>query len=151
VPQKDSSYLLDTNVVRAILDGDLVVAQNALTVSPDKLFLSAVAVEEMTRGRLAELNDAREGKSRVGITLAYEWFLETLHLIHRFQILNYTDADEAQYKLFPANIKRIGRQDCRIAAQALNQGFIVVTRNTTHFSQIPNLLCEDWTILEEGQ
>ena len=105
--RRDSAYLLDTNVVRAILDGDSLVAQRTLATTPEKLFLSAVAVEEMTRGRLAELNDAREGKSRVGITLAYEWFLETLHLVHRFQILNYTDEDEAQYKQFSAAIKRI--------------------------------------------
>ena len=145
MPQKDSAYLLDTNIVRAILDGDPVVAKNTLSVSPDRLFLSAVAVEEMIRGRLAELNDAREGKSRVGVTLAYEWFLETLHLIHRFQIMNYTDADEAQYRQFSAAIKRVGRQDCRIAAQALNHGLIVVTRNVAHFSKVPGLLCEDWT------
>ena len=145
----DRSYLLDTNVVRAILSGDPAVAERVLATPPERLLLSAVAVEEMIRGRLAELNDAREGKSRVGITLAYEWFLETLHLVHRFPILNYTDADEAQFKRFSPVVKRIGRQDCRIAAQALNQDFVVVTRNVAHFSQVPDLLCEDWTLPDE--
>ncbi len=147
--RRDRRYLLDTNIVRAILAGEPTVAQNVLATPAENLFLSAVAVEEMTRGRLAELNDAREGKSKIGITLAYEWFLETLHLVHRFQILNYTDADEAQFKQFPASVKRIGRQDCRIAAQALNHGVVVVTRNTVHFTQVPGLLCEDWTVLHD--
>jgi len=145
VPQPSRSYLLDNNVVRAILSGDATVVHHVLSIPPERLFLSAVAVEEMVRGRLAELNDAREGKSRVGITLAYEWFLETIHLVHRFQILNYTDSDEARFKQFPAAVKRIGRQDCRIAAQALNNNIVVVTRNVSHFSQVPGLLSEDWT------
>ncbi len=148
MPEPEGRYLLDTNIVRAILDGEAFVAQNVLSVPAANLFLSAVAVEEMIRGRLAELNDAREGKSRIGITLAYEWFLETIHLVHRFQILNYTDADEARYREFSAAIKRVGRQDCRIAAQALNHGLVVVTRNTRHFAQVPNLQCDDWTLTD---
>jgi tRNA(fMet)-specific endonuclease VapC len=138
-------YLLDTNMVRAILSGDSNVAKRVLATPFEDIFLSVVAVEEMTRGRLAELNDARENKSRVSIETAYTWFLETLHLVHRFQILNYTDAAETAYRDFPASLKRIGRQDCRIAAQALTEGFVVVTRNTVHFSQVAGLRCEDWT------
>jgi tRNA(fMet)-specific endonuclease VapC len=138
-------YLLDTNMVRAILNGDTNVAKRVLTTPFEDIFLSIVAVEEMTRGRLAELNDARENKSKLSLETAYAWFLETLYLVHRFQILNYTDVAEAAYRDFPASIKRIGRQDCRIAAQALTENLIVITRNTEHFSQVVGLRCEDWT------
>jgi tRNA(fMet)-specific endonuclease VapC len=138
-------YLLDTNMVRAILNGDANVAKRVLATPFEDIFLSIVAVEEMTRGRLAELNDARENKSKLSLETAYTWFLETLYLVHRFQILNYTDVAEAAYRDFPASLKRIGRQDCRIAAQALTENLIVITRNTEHFSQVVGLHCEDWT------
>jgi hypothetical protein len=44
----------------------------------------------------------------------------------------------------PASVKRIGPQDCRIAAQALAHGLIVITRNLRDFNAI-GAPCEDWS------
>jgi tRNA(fMet)-specific endonuclease VapC len=44
----------------------------------------------------------------------------------------------------PASFK-IGRTDLRIAATALENGAIVVTRNIRDFQQIPALTIEDWS------
>ena len=58
-------------------------------------------------------------------------------------ILRYDDAAVQIFRDYPASIKRAGSQDCRIAAVAQANGFIVVTMNTAHFAKIgvPN---EDW-------
>ena len=39
---------------------------------------------------------------------------------------------------------RIGRTDLRIAATVLEQGAILVTRNTHDFKRVPGLQVENW-------
>ena len=42
-------------------------------------------------------------------------------------------------------VRRIGSQDCRIAASAIAAGWIVVTANQKDFSRIPGVQFEDWS------
>lgn len=39
----------------------------------------------------------------------------------------------------------IGTNDLKIAAIALANDAVVLTRNTQHFGKVPNLRTEDWT------
>ena len=41
---------------------------------------------------------------------------------------------------------RIGRMDLRIASIALSREMVLVTRNVSDFSKVPDLQIEDWTI-----
>lgn len=41
---------------------------------------------------------------------------------------------------------RVATMDLRIAAIALAQGLILLTRNTVDFSKVPDLVIEDWTV-----
>ncbi len=62
-----------------------------------------------------------------------------------FQILPYTDEAEQLYQSWPAKQKRVGPNDCRIAASAIVAGLTVVTCNQKDFSTVPGLVWEDWS------
>jgi tRNA(fMet)-specific endonuclease VapC len=139
-------YLLDTDHVSLLLTGHPKVTARIAEKPEADIWVSPVTVEEMMRGRLAEVNAVREGKSRSTMEAAYALFLADMAMALRFQILPYTNNAEELYRAFPAAVKRVGKQDCRIAALALVAGFAVVTRNSVHYSQIPGLSIEDWTV-----
>jgi len=54
------------------------------------------------------------------------------------------------YAQIPANVRRVGSRDCRIAASAVASGMAVITSNTRHFAQVadalPELRFADWYI-----
>ena len=61
------------------------------------------------------------------------------------------DADAAvEYAQIRAWLRRqgtpIGKLDTQIAAIARVHNLVVVTHNTRHFSRVPDLQIEDWTI-----
>ncbi|MBW4678093.1 MAG: type II toxin-antitoxin system VapC family toxin [Desmonostoc geniculatum HA4340-LM1] len=55
------------------------------------------------------------------------------------------EAQELYTHLINQKIK-VGRQDLRIAAIVLSVDGILVTRNNRDFSQVPNLVLENWTL-----
>jgi tRNA(fMet)-specific endonuclease VapC len=61
-------------------------------------------------------------------------------------ILKFDLAACAIYKELRRQRIRIGTQDLRIAAIVLANNAILVTRNYRDFSQVSDLLQEDWTI-----
>lgn len=74
--------------------------------------------------------------------------MDLVHELSRVSILRY-DEDAVQiFRDFPASVKRAGSQDCRIAAAAQANGFIIVTSNITHFTKI-GATCEDWSLASE--
>ncbi|WP_265276229.1 hypothetical protein [Nostoc sp. KVJ3] len=41
---------------------------------------------------------------------------------------------------------RIATMDLRIASIALSRSLVLLTRNTSDFSKVPNLMTQDWTV-----
>ena len=50
-----------------------------------------------------------------------------------------------RYEQLRASFRRIGKNDLRIAAIALEHGATLATRNVQDFRQIPGLQIEDWS------
>ena len=83
------------------------------------------------------------GKSEIR---AHQVLSEIIPTLARFQVWPYDSAAAAVFDKMSAETKRIGRNDCKIAASAVAHGLIVVTRNVQHFEKIePPVKIEDWT------
>ncbi len=138
-------YLLDTSVVSNFLDERRYYPQltaRILSQSPEHIFISIITVEEILQGALASVQKVKRKSS---VTKAYQYFEDLFTALHRFQILSYTSKAESIYQSLPAKIKRIGTQDCRIAAIAKAYEFTVITVNVNDFISISIAPVEDWT------
>ena len=134
-------YLLDADTASLALRENKRV-QGRMRRSPD-VWLSAIAAEEMLTGVLALLNANRD---KPGTLFNYGLLINLLSFLGGMRIYPYDEKAVLLYQSFPASVKRIGPQDCRIAASAIAAGWIVVTANTRHFSQIPGVQFEDWSL-----
>ncbi len=87
-----------------------------------------------------------KAKTADQLITAYAKLESLLHLFSASQILSFDhQASEAAETLQRQRI-RIGTMDLRIAGIALSQNAILLTRNFSDFSKVPNLRVEDWTI-----
>lgn len=138
-------YLLDTSVVSNFLDEKRYYPQltaRILNQPPEKIFISIITVEEILQGALASVQKV---KRKTSVTEAYQYFEDLFTALHNFQILSYTPESENIYQSLPAKIKRIGTQDCRIAAIARANELSIVTVNVRDFVSIGLTNVEDWT------
>jgi tRNA(fMet)-specific endonuclease VapC len=115
-------------------------------VNAENLAVTIVTVEEVIRGRLNVIRQASEPSQADKLVLAYTRLWDTLD---DFKILNILKFDQNAFTIYTAFHRqkiRIGTQDLRIAAIVLANNAILVTRNYRDFSQVPDLVQEDWTI-----
>ncbi len=138
-------HLLDTSVVSNFLDERRYYPQltaRILNQPPELIFISIITVEEILQGALAAIQKV---KRKPSVIEAYQYFEDLFAALHRFQILSYTTEAENIYQSLPAKSKRIGTQDCRIAAIASANRFTIVTVNVNDFVSIGLTEVEDWT------
>ena len=141
-------YLLDTDTFSLALHGEPRLIARLEQTPPETVWLSVVAAEEVLHGALAEVNKERKRPAGDRICLAYDFVVTALTQIGRCRLLPYDPAAHRLYQSWPASVKRVGPQDCRIAACAIVHGLIVVTRNRRDYAQIPGARFEDWTVPE---
>ena len=129
-------YMLDTNTVSHLVKSHPRVTQNLVDVPIASLSISSITEGELLFG-LAKRPEAKK-----------------LHLIVR-EFLRYVDVlpwdsqVAGDYGLIRAELEKQGKiiapLDLLIAAHALSIKAILVT-NDRAFSQMPQLIIEDWTI-----
>ena len=141
-------FLLDTDTFSEYLNEDpsidaaSPITRHIASLAPDRVVISAVTLAEVMRGMLNLLQRMEKaGKDAAG----YAALLRVDYALHRFPLVQYADSAHTHFVEFAPSIRRLGRPDCQIAAIALANEYIIVTRNVRHFSQIPGVLCEDWT------
>jgi tRNA(fMet)-specific endonuclease VapC len=142
------SYLLDTNIITLLLRGNPPVAlQNRLSqTSPTQRFICSVTIQEMMKGRLAQLSRAEDPKAKSELWRQHEIFLQTFQHLQSLLAILYDEQADTIFAGMSNGQKRKGVPDCRIAACALSHGCVLVTQNTSDFTGISGLVIEDWTI-----
>lgn len=139
-----SQYILDTDHVTLFQHNYPKISQQVGAVSSSNIFVTTVTLEEQLRGRLAGIS--RAATKPEFLAVAYGNLRKTLHYFYSVNLLNFDDAAYNCYQSLLQLKIRIGTQDLRIAAIALANQAILVTRNQQDFSKVPNLSLEDWTV-----
>ena len=137
-----SLYILDTDHVTLHQRNYPQVIDRIQNVTLEELATTVITVEEQMRGRLAQL-----GQTRVNLALAYTQLRTTLDYFCGLTILPFDVVAQQQYQILRSQKIRIGTLDLRIAAIALAQNAVVITRNQRDFEQVPGLKLEDWSSL----
>lgn len=131
-----ASYLLDTNILSAVLRGTPASLLNRIAVlAPERLCLSSLVLAEMQAGaeksqrRAATLGAVRD--MTAGMTL-----------------IPFDAGDAHAYGRIRAALERkgatIGPLDLLIAAQAVARDLVLVTDNLREFRRVPGLHGENW-------
>lgn len=134
-------YILDTDHVSLYQRRHPQVVARVLATAPADLAVTTITLGEQVQGRLAVIRQAR---SQPDAARGYLRLRETVEFYQAIQLVDYTTAAIAHFEELRRQGVRIGTQDLRIAAIALVEGAILVSRNTRDFAQVPGLTLEDW-------
>lgn len=135
-------FLLDTDHLTLYQLRHAPLLNHLATLPLNRVGVSVVTVEEALRGRLAALARARDGKARIRL---YPHFLASVQLFSQLQVVPFDQACEDQFQQLRALRLRIGSQDLKIAATALANQLVLITRNTRDFARVPGLRVDDWS------
>ncbi len=137
-----SLFILDSDHLSLYQRGHKPIQQYLLNTPPEDIAITIISVEELIRGRFAQVRKAKKQRERLN---AYHWLSETFDFLTDFTVLKYDLRAEIHFQDLRAQKIRVGTQDLRIAAIALSKNGIVVTRNERDFGKIPRLKIEDWS------
>jgi tRNA(fMet)-specific endonuclease VapC len=138
-----SFFVIDTDILTLYHHGDPIVARKIHSCVWSELAIAVVTVDEQLTGWYNFLRSARQPKA---IAHAYALLSDTVVRLARWRMLPYTEATIARVVHLKALRLNVGHMDLRIAATALENGAIVVTRNRRDFGRIPGLRIEDWSV-----
>jgi tRNA(fMet)-specific endonuclease VapC len=136
-------YLLDTDHFTLHELGHPALRQHLSAHPPDAIAISIVTAEESLRGRVALLAKLQDGTARIR---AYAKLRDTIRFLNTIPIVGFDQPAEDQFQQLKSQKLRVGTRDLKIAAVALANNLIVVTRNRKDFGQVPGLQLEDWSI-----
>lgn len=131
---QNGKYLLDTNVLIALLEEEIVIQDQGSSQKTTPVSLPAPAIGELYYG-------ARKSRNTT------ENLAKVDRLTQRFPLL-YCDLDTARwYGIIKNQLQREGRpipnNDIWIAAIAMQYGLVLVTRDA-HFDAVKSLQTECW-------
>lgn len=103
---------------------------------------TVVSYEEQMRGWLAFVARARTLPQQIEAYRRLKQHLDNYRLI---SVLPFDEEAAAQFQKLQRLRLRIGVMDLRIAAIALANNGVLLSRNLGDFQKVPNLTVEDWT------
>lgn len=138
-------YILDTDRI-SVLDRGGLAAQNLLqrlaNINPSQVATSIISYEEQMRGWLSYGAKAKTVEQQVE---AYKQLKRQLMNYCVIPILDFDGEAAQEFQRLRNLYPRLGAMDLKIAAVALVNQAVVLTRNSRDFGQIGGLFIEDWT------
>jgi tRNA(fMet)-specific endonuclease VapC len=135
------SYLLDTNVCIALINGSSPLIRRRYTQATARQILphvSSIVAHELWYG-VAKSERVAQNANRLAAFLS-----------NAVDVLDYTERDAQAAGEIRAELEgrgqRIGEYDTLIAGQAFSRNLILVTANTREFERVKGLIVEDWTV-----
>jgi tRNA(fMet)-specific endonuclease VapC len=123
--------------------GDSMVLREQLAdVAPGQVVTTIISYEEQVRGWMAYLARARSLEQQVE---AYHRLRRQLENYRQIPVLDFDQHAAAEFQRLRRMKPRIGTMDLKIAAIVLAHDATLLSRNVTHFRQVPELRIEDWT------
>jgi tRNA(fMet)-specific endonuclease VapC len=138
--------LLDTDTI-TILEREgpeaVQLRSRLATVPLDDIATSVISYEEQTRGWLASMARLRTESARLH---AYVFLKRHIEIYCRVAIVQYDAKAAADFERLRQAKIRIGTMDMKIAAIALANDALLVSRNLSDFAKVAGLKVEDWSI-----
>ncbi len=139
--------MLDTDHVSLLLERHPQVSSRVASVGGN-VAISIVTVQELFNGWVVRINATRSVEDIVRL---YGKLSRTVTLFGRVRVLDFDHKAGEMFQLLlkenPTLSKQRLQKDMRIAAIALVNDAVVVTRNYRDFSQVPSLTIEDWSLI----
>jgi tRNA(fMet)-specific endonuclease VapC len=138
--------ILDTDHISLLDRKDRVEAYRLMErlheLNPDEIATTIVTYEEQMRGWLAYIAKARSIEQQV---MAYQFLKDFVENYCEIKILEFDKDVALLFQRLQRSRIRIGTMDLKIAAIALANDALLLSRNLKDFLQVPNLRAEDWT------
>jgi tRNA(fMet)-specific endonuclease VapC len=136
-------FILDTDTFSLFRQNHPAVVRNVLGRKRAAQAVTAITIEESLAGWYTLLRQAKQPSQLV---FAYGRLTATVTALAAFPLLTFDPAAATRFEQLRQLKLRIGTQDMRIAAIALEYNATVVTRNTGHFGRVPGLTITDWSV-----
>lgn len=138
-------YILDTDHLSLIQRngeaGKQILAKLALLKEPE-VAVTVITYEEQVRGRLNVLSRAKTLDEQI---LGYQGLQRLVLDYQSIEMVAFSQSAAVEHQRLRKAYPRIGNMDLKIAAVALANNAILLTRNISNFGQIAALRTEDWT------
>ena len=134
-------YVLDTDTLTLLREGHRLVSERALAQPAGSVVTSVITVDEQISGWYTAL---RRAKTPERVSQTYDRLARTVVFLSQFPILSYSIDAISNYEQLLRQKLGVRANDLRIAAIALNNDDIIVTRNVADFRRVPGLRVENW-------
>jgi tRNA(fMet)-specific endonuclease VapC len=138
--------ILDSDILSIIQRGQGAEYENLidrLDLASEDVAVSIISFEEQMRGWLAFIAKAQGATQQV---VAYAKLRALLHDFGTRPVLDFDQAAANQFERLRRSRVRIGTMDLRIAAIALANNALLLSRNLVDFRKVPGLRVDDWII-----
>jgi len=136
-------YVLDTNVVSALMKGSGQVIERLKQVDRTEAGIPHPVIAEISYG----IERLPRSKRRDSLTRRFELLKEEI------QRVEWSDKVSQAFGTIKATLERRGERiedfDAAVAAHAIAEGAVLVTANLKHMMRVPDLEIEDWLESDE--